>query len=56
MIVIAGTIWLVTHENPIFKQTRFGRHSQPFEVYKFRTWLDRRRWFRIRIFIIGMRT
>lgn len=37
MIVIAGTIWLVTHENPIFKQTRFGRHSQPFEVYKFRT-------------------
>lgn len=55
MIATAGTILLVTHENPIFKHTRFGRHSQPFEVYKFRTMVGSTHWFRIRFFIIEMR-
>jgi lipopolysaccharide/colanic/teichoic acid biosynthesis glycosyltransferase len=37
LLIIATLIWGGDRKNPIFRQTRTGRHGATFRIYKFRT-------------------
>lgn len=56
MIVIAGTIWLVTHENQSLNKLDSAVIVSRLKFINFEQWLGQHHWFRIRIFIIGMPT
>jgi lipopolysaccharide/colanic/teichoic acid biosynthesis glycosyltransferase len=37
LLIISALIWMGDRRDPVFRQTRTGRHGKTFRIYKFRT-------------------